>query len=366
MSRRYLIPGVAALLILLTLNVMLAPDPLANSATSFGVKADGYKAAYELLAEMGIPLRRSYVIPSLVDSAQTLWFVGPSFLDPEDSTADKDIAELRKWAANGGTAVILGDPDSHWESLDIQNGTAAGANTTVVSGTLVQSPRTIPIPRLMHFKQGKDRLPARLKADDMPFALELKVGNGRIIAIADRRFLSNEYLAVGDCSVLLADLVRSLGAPTFDERCHGLAPPASFVRAMAASRAMVPLILGLLAAIAWAAQQHSWPRRILPDPPEAQDPSVVSYVDSLGVLYSRGHDPAAVFRAYRAGLLHRLRRQASPRREITESAFIARIARDRSIDAETRRWLIDGASPASEDQLITAVRAIESYRGARV
>lgn len=364
MSRQYLIPGIAALVILLTLNVILTPDPLADSPTSFGVKANGYKATYELLATMGVPVRRSYVIPSLVDSKATLWFVGPSFLDPGDSTADKDIADLRKWADKGGTAVIFGDEDSRWESLGIEDETVAGANTTVVSGTLARSPRTIPVPHLSHFKQWKDRLWARLKADDKPFALELKVGNGRIIAIADRRFLINEYLAAGDCSVLLADLVRSLGAPTFDERCHGLAPPASFIRAMASSRAMVALVLGLLAAIAWAAQQHSWPRRSLPDPPEAPDPSVVSYVDSLGVLYSRGNDPAAVFRAYRAGLIQRLRRQTSPRRELAESVFIARIARDRSIDTETRRWLIDGASPASEDQLITAVRAIESYRGA--
>ena len=150
-----------------------------------------------------------------------------------------------------------------------------------------------------------------MTADGKPFALEVAVGKhgGRIIAIADDNFLRNEHLADADASLVLVDLVRAFGPPAFDEHSHGLAPPASLTLAILDSRAIMPIVIGLILALLWMLSQRSWPRRSLEDDLEMPAPSIASFVESLSILYSRAADPAAVFRAYRAGFLRRLRRQ---------------------------------------------------------
>ena len=85
------------------------------------------------------------------------------------------------------------------------------------------------------------------------------------------------------------------------------------------------------------------------------------FVESLGVLYSREEDPAAVFRAYRAGFIRRLRREISPHADLAEEKLLERLAHDRSLSADTRRWLVEGAAPKTRGELVIAVRAIESY-----
>jgi hypothetical protein len=111
-------------------------------------------------------------------------------------------------------------------------------------------------------------------------------------------------------------------------------------------------------------RSHSWPRRELDKAGEYPTPSVAPFIDSLGVLYSRSGDPTATLRAYRSGFIRRMRRQISPGPELSEDAVLERLARDRSLPAETRRWLIDRTTPANQAELISAVRAIESYRRA--
>jgi hypothetical protein len=222
-------------------------------------------------------------------------------------------------------------------------------------------PREVPVPGLLHFSAGSDQLRVRMRSEQAPFALEMPVGAGRLIAVADGRFLRNANLAQGDASVLVFDLAHALGAPVFDERCPGLAPPASLPALIVDSRAIVPLGLGLLATLLWIAEQRKWPRRTLADPAPGPQPSIGSFVASLGVLYSRVRDPQAVFRAYRSGFIRRLGRQLSPRAELAEDRIIDRLARDQSLPAETRRWLVEGMPPRDEKELVAAIRAIESY-----
>jgi hypothetical protein len=90
-------------------------------------------------------------------------------------------------------------------------------------------------------------------------------------------------------------------------------------------------------------------------------PSLVSFVESLGVLYSRASDPQAAFRAYRSGFLRRLRRQMMPLGELDEQILLKRIASDRALSDETRRWLLMDTAPKSDAELVDAVRALESY-----
>ena len=364
MSRRYPVVVVAALLLLLGINLWLWPNAeLQLSTTSFGVGAEGYKAAYDLLSELGLPVIRSYVVVSQVPRSRPLWLVSPSFLDPgqTDSDVDPDADALLKWVASGGTAVVFGEPGSAWKKLGINRSISEAGPTSLIAGDLVAIPREVTVPGLLHFSRGSDKARLRLGSAQAPFALERAMGAGRLIAVADGRFLRNANLAQGDGSVLLFDLAHALGAPVFDERCHGLAAPASLPALIVNSRAMVPLALSLLATLLWIAEQRKWPRRTLVDPPAGPQPSIGSFVESLGVLYSRVRDPQAVFRAYRSGFIRRLAKQMSARAELPEDRVIDRLARDQSLSSETRRWLVDGIPPRDEKELVVAIRAIESY-----
>lgn len=360
--RSVLISAGIALLLLFALNLWLEPNRMLQlSGTSFGVAPAGYKAAYDLLSELGFPTQRSYLAPARVPAGTPLWFVSPSFLDGDEEHADEDASTVMDWIQSGGTAVVFGDVGSEWKRLGIKRTASVGKSIATVSGDFARAPRDIPVAGLIHFSTGGDDARVRLAADGAPFALEYAVGKGRLVAIADDRFLRNENLAKADSSVLLVDLARALGSADFDERFHGLAAPVSLLAAIARSRVMLPIALGLLAALAWMGEQRIWPRRMLAAREEAPAPSIAGFVESLGVLYSRLGDPAAVFRAYRTGFLRRLRRELSPRAELPEQVLLERLARDRSLSEQTRRWLIEGAVPKNRAELVIAVRAIESY-----
>ena len=392
--RRIIISAGAVLAVLLSLNLWLWPNQaLQNSATSFGIKRDGYKAAFDLLSELHFPVARSFRHPRLAPVGQTFWFVAPSFLDHEKTSAYADADEVMEWAKRGGTAVIFGAPDANWKVIGLNRESADSQakdhakdpdkepdqerdqaqdeeHRSLIRGDLFAIPRWLDTPGLLHFTaaSAKDSAaPAHarvlLTADGKPFALEIPTGQqgGRIIAIADANFLRNEHLAEGDASLVLVDLVHAFGAPVFDEHWHGLAPPSSLIYAILDSRAILPIIMGTLLAMLWIFSQRHWPRRSLEEDSGLPAPSIASFVESLSILYARAGDPAAVFRAYRGGFLRRLRRQIGLRADYPEDLLLGRIARDRSLSAATRQWLVENDAPSDQRQLVMAVRAIESY-----
>jgi hypothetical protein len=370
-SRTAIAASVALLALLLAVDLWLAPNlTLDRSPTSFGIVGSGYKAAFELLTELGFAPDRSYQPPTPRAghelSKRARWFVSPGFLEPDKPAAAAEARDVLRWIRAGGTAVIFGAPDSDWTRLGLDRETSAAAAESEVSGPIASGARELPIAGLVRFKPAAkasdDHARVLLTAGGAPFALELKPGSGRLIAVADSAFLRNAELGMGDASAIVVDLAVAFGPPRFDEWSHGFATPGSIVAMLLGSRVILPLVIALVAAIAWVLEQHSWPRRELDQADEQPAPSVASFIDSLGVLYSRAGDPVAALRAYRSGFLRRTRRQISPGAELSEEAVLERIVRDRALPAETQRWLIDTAAPASQAELVSAVRAIESYR----
>lgn len=373
MSRTAIVASVTLLALLLAVDLWLAPNlALDRSPTSFGVASAGYKAAFELLSELGFAPDRSYLPPGAsvehTLSKRARWFVSPGFLAPDKTDGAAEASDVLRWIRAGGIAVVFGAPDSDWTRLGLNRETSAGGAASVISGPIARSARKLPLAGLLRFKPaakaGDEHARVLLTADGAPFALELNPGSGRLIAIADNAFLRNANLGTGDASAIVVDLALAFGAPSFDEWSHGFAPPGSIVAVLLGSRAVLPLVIALVAALAWILEQHSWPRRELDIAGEYPTPSVAPFIDSLGVLYSRSGDPTATLRAYRSGFIRRMRRQISPGPELSEDAVLERLARDRSLPAETRRWLIDRTTPANQAELISAVRAIESYRRA--
>jgi hypothetical protein len=282
-------------------------------------------------------------------------------LGTEPAGGDTDARELLDWVRSGGTAVVFGGTVNQWKRLEINASTVAGTEHTLISGDFAPVVRRLSVSGLLHFEAAGRDARVRLRADNTPFALERKIGKGRLIAIADDRFLRNVNLGNVDNSLLFMDLMRRFNAPALDEHCHGMVGDVSLVRVVAASRAMLPLCAGFILAVTWIFAQNSWPRRMLAGAPEGPQPSLVSFVESLGVLYSRASDPPAAFRAYRSGFLRRLRRQMMPSGELDEEILLKRIASDRALSDETRGWLLMDTAPKSDTELVDAVRALESY-----
>ena len=361
LSRRGLISAGVVLAILTGVNLWMRPDfELQLSPTSFGVGSDGYKAAFDLASELGVPVMRSYVSPRQQPLNRQIWMVSPSLLGTDSAGGDTDAHELLDWVRSGGNAVVFGGTGNHWERLGINADTVAGTEHTMISGDFAPVVRKLSASGLLHFNAGGDAS-VILRADNTPFALERKIGKGRLIAIADDRFLRNSNLGNADNSLLFMDLMRRFDAPVFDEHCHGMVGDVSLVRVVATSRAMLPLCAGFILAVTWIFAQRSWPRRMLAGDPDGPQPSLVSFVESLGVLYSRASDPPAAFRAYRSGFLRRLRRQMMPLGELDEEVLLKRIASDRTLSDEARRWLLMDTTPRSDADLVDAVRALESY-----
>src|SRR6266481_1585079 len=375
--------SIAALMLLLScLNLWMQRNrPLEHSNTSFGVGNDGYKAAYDLLSELNIRVARSYTRPNRVPHNRALWFIVPDFLSAGEDATKADTSDLMEWIRAGGTAVIMGDLHSNWKRLDLDEPVSAGADTNTIRGDStghVESirnmvgiyiedgqpftalARKISVSGLAHFDKVADNGQVRLTVGGKPFAIDFKMGSGRLIAIADGRFVLNSNLDKDDASLLLVDLARALGAPDFDEHYHGLATPVSSLALLAHPRLLAVLAMALMTALLWIGEQHSWPPRLLRGHEDGPAPSIDSFVEALGVLYSRADDPRAAFRAYRASFLRRARRQVSPRVDVPERVMIDRLIRDRSLSDEARRWVVGDESPSTETELVSAVRALES------
>ena len=374
LPKRTLISAAVLAMLLLALNLWLWPNPsLQQSATTFGIKRNGFKATFDLLSEMNLPVARAYRRVGAAPANQTVWFIAPSFIDAGNPNAHNDAHDVIEWASRGGSAVVFGEDGVNWEPLGLKREEEQNDDTDkqrfLIQSDLGTPGRWLDVPELFHFAASKEKEPnpprVLLSVDGKPFALELKEGKngGRIIAVADDTFLRNEHLGDADACLLVADLARTFGAPIFDEHSHGLAAPSSLTLAILDSRAIVPIAIGLLVVMLWVLAHREWPRRSLDDEANPPAPSIGGFVDSLSVLYGRAGDPASVFRAYRTGFLRRLRRQLGLRADFPEDLLLARLGNDRAMTDDTRHWILANDAPSDERHLVNAVRAIESYSG---
>jgi hypothetical protein len=204
---------------------------------------------------------------------------------------------------------------------------------------------------------------ARVRSSAGVLAFERQLGGGKIVALADTAFLTNERLGNHDNAAFLLDLVQAFGQPVFDERCHGLLPERSPWSALGGGFVLLAALS--LSALGLSVVQYArrWPALRVPEraPPP---PSLELFVGSLAALYrARGRsEPAAVFRAYRAGFLRRLGRGVS--RERAAPGDEQRLAQQARRLGLSGRWLSGEAVPASQLELATAVSALERYAAA--
>ena len=234
-----------------------APDPSITND-----RASGTKGAFEWTEQLGyqpVPWRQSWsrlsptetgvllvIDPEIEESFVALTGTGGEDSERTALTA-RDAAALRRWLASGQghTAILLasrlpsgrsgpkpspGDQDTFGDALDL-----------IVEAASPESRRTefAPLQPLtdtegmlsLHSESGA-RI-TRERPDGLalfgdgsgPLALEIPVGRGRLVAVADSRLFSNDTLAKSENAMFLTNLLAHYGHPhgsvLFDEYHHG-------------------------------------------------------------------------------------------------------------------------------------------------
>jgi hypothetical protein len=338
----------ALLVIALTLSILFSGDPLEYSSTSYGALPEGYGALRDLLLELDVPVERSFVSPRHLEPGTTVWWIEPNDVcallggaqkwHPKPEHPNRTAVDLTAWVRAGGTAVLftaeLGDCEAELRIADLALPAVRGppkkpdagrdegpvevaidvlrgdAVTRLVTGTLVPTTRRLLLPELATFESRPEGFAVIASVDDTPFALEARIGSGRLVLAADSVILRNRWLDRDDAAPFAFDWVRAYGVPRLDEREHGLRETPSTVAYLAGSPAL-PVFAGLAASgllFSWAGA--SLPRRRI-DEERLGPPALDAYVDSLARLYARAGDHADVFDRYRAYGLAELRRALS-------------------------------------------------------
>jgi hypothetical protein len=196
----------------------------------------------------------------------------------------------------------------------------------------------------------------RAEVAGYPFVVEQAIGDGRLVAVADGRPLSNQQVGYAGGSLLALDLVRTYGVPDIDETTHGLGESASLLAVLGPERTVLLALASLVLASASILYLRRLPPRSIDEPPQPE-PTLHAFVHSLATLYRNSTDYAAIFAAYRHGALQRMMAKDArmPRR------FEVRIERDADLDPVAREWLSGARAPRSAAELLRAVRAVERY-----
>jgi len=109
LETRWIIGGV--IIVSMVVGIAYQEDELTYSRTSFGTRYAGHRAAFELLDELEVPVRRSYARAADLPARATVWWVEPFGLCDEVSgeslaSGRSDVWRTERWIAEGGTAVI--------------------------------------------------------------------------------------------------------------------------------------------------------------------------------------------------------------------------------------------------------------------
>jgi hypothetical protein len=124
-------------------------------------------------------------------------------------------------------------------------------------------------------------------------------GNGRVICLSDPNLLSNQSLRDGDHARLALNLLlanRGDGSLLIDEYHHGYGRVTSVLEHLVHSRALVPVLQGiLLLFVLWAARGRRFglPRPLF----QEKRRSSLEYVKAMAQLFQRGRARVLAFEA---------------------------------------------------------------------
>jgi hypothetical protein len=274
----------------------------------------GLRALYLLLEETGHhPRRLTRAEPPPLGALLVMAEPGPA------STPDRDEA-IVKWVMDGGELLlVLPRPPAEVTVAAPDRPQAAGKEEKEARPQAAPKPplaerlglrvtaeeiwggpmETSPFYRLDLGEELADQFfshwprEARhlLGGPEAPVAVELRLGKGRVVALADPGFLDNEGLGQGDHLFLALTLTAGRGREiVFDEFVHGVAERAGLAYVLARFGLLPTAFaaLAFLGLLAWRTGSPEAPKQQTEaTPPEVRD----SLVDARALLYSRALRP---------------------------------------------------------------------------
>lgn len=331
--------------------------------------------------------------PSIQQPLVTLTGIGGQSDDRTELTA-QDASRLRRWlnSGTGHTAILLSsrigsgqssakpssdDAASFGDALDVIVESAAPDTGRTEFAPLQPIADTQGILSI-HSESGT-RI-KRTSTDGLaifgdsagPLALEIPVGRGRLIAVADGTLLSNSQLSRSENAVFLANLLAHYGEPggrvLFDEYHHGDASSAEGSVWEDLGRplqlALIQLCFAALALVVLLSGRFGPPVPLV----RSVARSSADYVGSLASLYRRaGASQTALETLYRQFLRDICGRLALPP-DVDLERLAAVAARRGQIDKERLRRLLAtcelrlDSGKISEAELLDLTQQMESIR----
>ena len=214
-----------------------------------------------------------------------------------------------------------------------------------------------------------DKDPNVVHESDTLFAVELPVGAGRLVLLADDGFLANSMIGARDQALFAVRLVESLdrgGELLFDEYSLGLWEPASPIGMAASPRwFLLSLHAGLLLCLfLWS---QAWVRQFPRDPQQLGALSPLSRARAQGRLWLQAGRAGRAARALQLGVLTRLERAVGLRPRAASKRPWAEEVDERLAVVEARsraplpraRWQLALARTAVNDEVALASLAEE-------
>ncbi len=380
MSPRARLSAFVLVLVALVLGILFQPSGREFTESSFGVTPRGHGAVLELLRQLEIAATRNYAPSSALPESATLWWVGaPGICDDLHGAAWPGTA----WLGRGGTAVVFLEKTS-LQSCESIAGRRLPLRTDEKPAPLkapreheaiLQAARATPMvtpshgrldagspnpneavhirsesllgelgeynldsPGLDTFDEATEPWHVAASLAGKAFVIEQVVGDGRLVVVADDRFLLNELLARADNAVFAVGLAQIFGTPLLDERQRGFRRHDSALLYLLESSAL-PLFLSLiLLGLLFMWQGRALPRRSVVEL-DRRAPVLGTFVDSLAALYRRSDDLDAVLAAYRVTTLARLRRALRLRHDARDHVLLTQLARSHRLGRDDLRAL---------------------------
>jgi hypothetical protein len=385
--------AIAAAVLLLIVGMLLPDGSERLTPTSFGTHPHGHRAVFELLMEIGFPIRRNFAPPDRIAAGSAVWWIAPDGLCLEEE--ETPLWELTGFLEQGGTAVVFpprdcprlgsleipgrgrccdsgeaseeeepqeaeeSDPDAfdRWLAGDFSV-TEFPTELQQLEGGPGPGRRELDAPHLLRFSESGD-FEVRARLDGEPFILEKQLAGGTLVLVGDATFLTNEFLDRADAAPLVVDLASHYGVALLDEFAHGMHRGRHPIAYLARSSALPVFaglaLLGLLAL--W--RGSTLPRRSI-DTADLPSPALDRFVASLASLYARSRDQGRVAERYRELTLARLRRHFGLPAETPAERIVERLRRDRRLSPALLRSLTEPEEPRGEAALRAQTRRLDA------
>jgi hypothetical protein len=272
--------------------------------TTYSAAAGGYKALYLWLDELNLPVKRwERTLRDLPAEATVLVMA-----EPELTPSKGELKSLKKWIAHGGTFVhIARQANLFWSDLGfelepvfvMQHLQDKKEPLRFQPGPYTRGIRTLTYINHPRLSSSRPHGIVHLRSAGGGLLMVLDEGKGRVIGLTDPSLFANGSLRDGDHARLALNLLlthRGNGELLMDEYHHGYGRATSVLEHLFSSRALVPLLQGILILLVlWVGKGRRFgpPRPLLTE----ERSSSLEYVRAMARLYQRAKVRALALKA---------------------------------------------------------------------